>query len=457
MVFLQGSRITFIYFLLLCSCLYLHISTAIQNFRATQILKNSKTIVSRNGNFKLGFFSPPNTKNRYLGVWYNKVSVMDCIWVANRNNPLHDSSGVLRISEDGNLQVSSGENDFLWSSNISTRPTSGCSRVVQLLNSGNLILQEFCTNTTSGESSSKIVWESFIHPTNSLLPEMNLSLTGSNMRDALQCWKSPSDPSYGRFSLGTDSLTHPQLVIWDGDHPYWRSGPWNGNSFLGLLDADLFTDDADTYIQHNNQGKVDLVYSGVHKFSFPHYAFDYDGTINEIWWDFRKRQWKTKYRAPDVECDFYGKCGAYGTCNSLKSPMCRCLRGFTPKSEEEWSKGNWSNGCVRRISLQCGAEGSQDGFLVLNMVKLPDFAEWFTGINLNECKSQCLNNCSCLAYAYDAGAGCLYWSRDLIDIQELTSGGVDLFLRLSHLELGKFEKLKRAESFCSFYILLLLP
>lgn len=53
-------------------------------------------------------------------------------------------------------------------------------------------------------------------------------------------------------------------------------------------------------------------------------------------------------------------------CNTYKSPICRCLKGFVPKSSDEWSKGNWTGGCVRRTELLCDEKTSDrrknDGF-----------------------------------------------------------------------------------------------
>jgi len=80
-------------------------------------------VVSSNGAFKLAFFSPSNSTGRYVGIWYANVPTprMDIVWVANRNNPIIDpSGGVIRISEDVNLQVLNGENKTIWSSNVST-------------------------------------------------------------------------------------------------------------------------------------------------------------------------------------------------------------------------------------------------------------------------------------------------------------------------------------------------
>lgn len=429
------------YMLLLRLCLML--LQLVAAITATELIKDPETIVSGNENFKLGFFSPSNSKSRYLGIWYNNVSAMDFVWVANRDNPLNDSSGILRLSEDGNLQVLNGKKDIIWSSNVS-QAMPNTSRTAQLLDTGNLHLLEFNEEMTSGTNGT-VIWQTFDHPTDSILPSMKLKMTNSNMRKALQSWKSPSDPSYGRFSLGTDSLTHPQVVIWDGDRPHWRSGPWNGNIFLGLLYTGVPNDYANTHIQQSGEEEADLVYTGVSKLAFPHYAFSYDGSINEIWWDSGKRAWETVYRAPDNLCDFYGKCGEFSSCNPLKSPICQCLRGFTPKNAGEWSSGNWSSGCVRETPLQCGTgEKQQDGFLVLSRVKIPDLTEWLAGLSKSDCKTQCLENCSCLAYAYDVGAGCMYWSRDLIDIQELPSDGVDLYIRLPVSELGNKHKPKAA-------------
>ena len=72
-------------------------------------------------------------------------------------------------------------------------------------------------------------------------------------------------------------------------------------------------------------------------------------------------------------------------------------------------------------------------------MKLPDFYE-FVKLDYSDaasCQIRCLNNCSCSAYAYVTGIGCLVWSEDLIDIQVFSFGGEDLFVRLAHEELGK--------------------
>ncbi|XP_042505693.1 G-type lectin S-receptor-like serine/threonine-protein kinase At2g19130 [Macadamia integrifolia] len=53
------------------------------------------------------------------------------------------------------------------------------------------------------------------------------------------------------------------------------------------------------------------------------------------------------------------------------------------------------------------------------------------------CELACLNNCSCMAYAYDGG--CSVWEGDLLTLQQFSqsdSGGGNLFLKLSASELS---------------------
>ncbi|KAM1716340.1 hypothetical protein ACFX11_024314 [Malus domestica] len=63
-----------------------------------------QTLISYRGTFALGFFSPENSKNFFLGIWYNTIPKNLKVWVANRGSPL-DSPGVLTLSADGNLVV----------------------------------------------------------------------------------------------------------------------------------------------------------------------------------------------------------------------------------------------------------------------------------------------------------------------------------------------------------------
>ncbi|KAK2967417.1 hypothetical protein RJ640_022349, partial [Escallonia rubra] len=151
-------------------------------------------------------------------------------------------------------------------------------------------------------------------------------------------------------------------------------------------------------------------------------------------WAVGKQDWEVTRVFPEDECDIYGRCGQFGSCNLEDSPICTSLKGFEPKNEEEWSRGNWTGGCCDRNNTK-GEVGKEDGFLKLSPVKVPDFAEWPNVIQ-DKCGSQCLINCSCIAYAYYLGVGCMHWSGTLVDIQKFSdSVGADLYIRVAHTEL----------------------
>lgn len=152
------------------------------------------------------------------------------------------------------------------------------------------------------------------------------------------------------------------------------------------------------------------------------------------------KQWESVWVQPVNDCETYGKCGEFGICAQSSSPICSCLKGFDPRNGEEWGRGNWSGGCVRRRELGCEKNGSGDGFFKVEGVKIPDLSDSASTVRNNlDCESYCLSNCSCKAYAYVSGIGCFTWNRSLIDVYEFPDGdrsGNDLYLKLSASELG---------------------
>ncbi|KAG8379210.1 hypothetical protein BUALT_Bualt07G0064900 [Buddleja alternifolia] len=198
--------------------------TAIDTISVNQSIRDPEALVSNGQNFKLGFFSPGNGNNsyRYVGIMYN-LPLMTVIWVANREKPLTDSSGIVEISSDGNIVISNGENEIVWSSNISS-PEANSS--AQLLDTGNLVLY----NSNGG-----IIWESFQHASDSVIENMKiLTSLSTNERNIPTSWRSSNDPGLGRFSVTIEPLEIPQCFVLKDGYPYWRSGPWNGQVFNGV-------------------------------------------------------------------------------------------------------------------------------------------------------------------------------------------------------------------------------
>ncbi|MED6131484.1 hypothetical protein PIB30_010237 [Stylosanthes scabra] len=362
------------------------------------------------------------------------------IWVANRNQPINDSSssGLLKISKDGNLVLMNSNNMVLWSTTASNISSNA---VAMLLDTGNLVLQE--------NSTGRILWQSFQHPTNGYLQGMELNTDNINgERIKLTSWRSPQDPSIGEFSASLERLNIPEVMIWRGSQPYWRSGPWNGQKFLGISDmrsnflsgfylGEENTDNGTSnfYLAYNLSSNPDTEY---------YYMLSADGNLSEMYWDIEKRDWLISWTSKTSDCDVYGKCGEFGICDAASSPICSCLRGYMPRNPGEWNKQNWSSGCVRKEPLQCESKrvpnNKEDGFVKVQNAKVPASIMWSTTNIGNDCGGDCLGNCSCIAYAYDAGTGCMFWTANLTDIQSFSLGGINLYIRVPNSELGGDKK-----------------
>ncbi|MCL7035998.1 hypothetical protein MKW94_018865, partial [Papaver nudicaule] len=417
------------------SLLLFHSCYAIDNsstITPTQTITDSQTLTSFGRVFTLGFFSPPNSTHRYVGIWYEFDPRRTIVWVANRDNPLKDSSGTLRIAGDGNLVISDGRGVVFWTTNLSSIATPNNS-VAELLDTGNLVFRRV-------NDDSRVVWQSFDHPTHTLIPGMKIGgsrVTGEKIE--LTSWKSESDPSTGIFTAGLELLddnNNPQLVVQRNGSKFrlWRSGPWNNVVFIGIAEMSsaeafyLIHEDENMYITFKDTYVRNARFVLDHHGAFLGKQWDLDPQPND-WYEFWSSQSHT--------CDTYGLCGPFGSCIPSDSPICSCLPGFRPKFEGEWRKGNWSGGCVRITELECqnSSSDTDDGFIKLGSMKVPDYASLSFAIETEVCEMICLKNCLCLAYSYDSGIGCMTWGESLVDMQNFTRSGKDLYVRLARSDI----------------------
>ncbi|XP_057796273.1 G-type lectin S-receptor-like serine/threonine-protein kinase At1g11330 isoform X3 [Salvia miltiorrhiza] len=402
---------------------FLTFSSAIDLIKANESLRNSDALISKGNTFKLSFFSPPNSSRRYVGIMYN-LPVMSVVWVANRDKPLNDSSGTFQISSDGNLVILDGRKEIVWSTNLSS---SVANYSAVLLDTGNLVLQD--------DSNNEYVWESFQHASDSFLPKMRLFVDANRKeKNILTSWTSPDDPAPGRFTMIIEPDIPQSYVLEDGTKPCFRSGPWNGQRFIGLPGMRSLYNDG-TNVGSDSPGTAFYVFTVPNSSVLLYFVLSSSGIIEEREWSDEKKGWDVTWRT-DNECDIYGKCGSFGSCDARESPICTCFRGFVPTREDEWEAGNWTSGCTRKSPLKCeqnNSLGKEDEFLKMGGVKLPDHYVLFPVDG--DCRGACLSNCSCIAYADASGIGCMHWTHNLTDNQKFASGGEDLYVRLAYSEL----------------------
>nr|KAJ0221495.1 hypothetical protein LSAT_V11C200092250 [Lactuca sativa] len=393
------------------------------------------TLVSADEMYQLGFFSPGKSMNRYLGIWYKNKSPQTVVWVANREKPITDLSGVFRVHTNGSLLVIAGSNNnIVWSSNPGPiSPTNVNPVLAQLLSTGNLVVR------TTGEES--FIWQSFDHPRDTFLPGMKL---GKDLVSGLDrrwtSWKSLDDPSPGSYVSFMDTNGFPQVLFTkvQDSVPYLRFGPWNGLTFNGmpshtsnsLVTHKFVLNDKEVYYEYT------LVNSSV---VTPRIYFTPEGVLLRLNWIERTQMWFLYWNTNIDMCSSYGLCGSYGRCNPKNSPACSCMEGFEPRNPDEWSASEWSSGCRRRTALSCP---NGDGFRVFKNVKMPDTRRsWYNrSMTLGECETACKRNCSCTAYAnIDIrinGSGCLLWFDHLMDIRTVDHECQDLYVRMAVSDLN---------------------
>lgn len=402
-------------------------SLAADTIAANQNITDGKTIVSSGGNYEMGFFSPGNSTKRYFGIWYNKISKGRVVWVANRETPIANKSGVFKVDERGILMLYNQNNSVIWSSNSSRQARNP---VAQLLETGNLVVINVDDNSLEN-----IFWQSFHHPGNTFLPGMKVGRIAPGLDVIISSWKSADDPSPGKYVFEVDPKRL-ELVVNDNSDLRSRSGPWNGIGFSGL--PYLKPDPIYNYTFVFNDEIAYFTYDLFNISVITTLVLYEDGVMNRLTWIDRTNNWIVYASAPADNCDNYNLCGAYGRCNIGTSPACSCLNRFVPKNQAQWQRADWSSGCIRRTPLDCKIG---DGFIKYSNVKLPQGNNWMVNISMTteECRAECFKNCSCMAYANSdlrgKGSGCFLWfDQDLIDIRQYTDDGQDLYIRMAASE-----------------------
>ncbi|KAM3699302.1 hypothetical protein ACB094_05G015400 [Castanea mollissima] len=405
--------------------LFFKFCTTLDTLTTNQSIKDGQSLISKDNNYALGFFSPGNSSHNYLGIWYVKVTQQTVVWIANRNDPLNDSSGVLSINQYGDLVLHDSNNRLLWSTHVSAQDQVTTSSVAQLHDSGNLVLVQ--------DSNKKVLWQSFDHPTDTLLPNMKLGLylrTGINM--FLTSWKSKDDPGTRIYSYKMNPNGSPQVFLYNGSTPYWRTPPW---PWYNVSNATASSVEKSNFV--NNQDEISCTYFVDDPSIMTRVVLDNTGLLQKLMWDDGVHQWKEQWATPKYLCDKYGQCGSYSKCNPDNINMfeCMCLPGYEPKSPRDWYLRDGSEGCVRKNS----------GFSRLNLPDSSFDAAWIgMSMSSSECEQACLTNCSCTAFTSmnidGKGTGCLAWYGELMDILQFTDEGSELNVRVDATELGTVKR-----------------
>jgi hypothetical protein len=412
-------------------------------------LSPGATIVSEGGSFALGFFSTTKTNSTpaklYLGIWYNDIPRLTVVWVANRETPATNRSSntntlsptALSLTNASNLVLSDADGRVLWTTNVTGAAPAAGNAAAVLLKTGNLVIR-----SPDGTD----LWQSFDHPADTFLPGMKIRIRyETRAGERLVSWNGPDDPSPGSFSYGGDPDTSLQLFLWNATRPVLRSGPWTGH-FVDVK-YQVVTGVIVYLNVVNTREEIYITYSLSAGSAQTRYVLTDSGEFQLQTWNNASSAWTvlTGTTWTSGDCSRYGSCGPNGYCDNTGDEhpsTCKCLDGFEPVSLQDWSRGRFSQGCRRKEALQCG-----DGFLALQGMKSPDKFVLVGNRSFEECKAECIRNCSCVAYAYanlstsrtrGDMTRCLVWTGELIDTEKIgvSDGSDTLYLRIAGLDAG---------------------
>ncbi|XP_056162100.1 receptor-like serine/threonine-protein kinase SD1-8 isoform X2 [Syzygium oleosum] len=383
----SGKLHSFLFFCSFSLCLSV---TATDKLLPGQDISGNKTLVSPNQVFVLGFFKTggSSSANYYLGIWFREDPYQKPIWVANREYPLVDSSGVLAIRYDGNLVMTDRRQIPVLINSVMLATSNGTHAT--LLDSGNFVLVE-------GESEN-VVWESFFYPCDTLLPGMRLgwfNLGTDKLREQfLVSWQTPSVPSTGSFALGLNKNNQTELRVWH--FAFSREiGYWDGRRFRFLYNSSL--DD---------------------------YNFSYVTGRDEIYFTFANRRndsisWFVLTPLGEIQAfTMIGK-----EISMVYSPIC------------ENTSSSSATDCFIEQPLSCG-DGNNFSKIEGAMPNPTVFNE-SDRLGISDCEIMCRTNCSCTGFASyrDDGTGCVFYYVDISSIVDhIGQGNATIFIRRNATE-----------------------
>ncbi|KAJ1281930.1 hypothetical protein BS78_03G011100 [Paspalum vaginatum] len=346
-----------------------------------ECISGDQTLVSKNGEFELGFFSPGPSIHRFLGVRFKKMpSTSPTFWLGNRVVISDLPSAALEVF-GGSLCIMEVRAS-LWCSPVAP---SGTAAAV-LLDDGNLVVRDQA-------NASRILWQSFDYPGDSLLPGARLGFdrdTGTNVSLTYKDFSHNGSLSVdgsrrNGFVLTTDGHDTP------GTFPDWMVTAQDNGSSL-LLNPPR-TPNLTEFLQFR-LGQVSLKQAANDSGWVPRWTFP-----------------------PDCKSGAFF-CGDFGAC--MSDGKCKCVDGFEPSYPAEWSLGSFATGCSRPTSLplSCEVNGQtehDDSFILLDKLQgLPYSSQDDAAESDEDCKQACFSKCYCVAYVYDSG--CKLWYYNLYNL-----------------------------------------
>ncbi|GJT89268.1 G-type lectin S-receptor-like serine/threonine-protein kinase SD2-5 [Tanacetum coccineum] len=333
---------------------------------------NGIFLVSNTSSFGFGFDTNSDVTSFSLVVIH--MSTSRIIWSANRGMPIGNSDR-FTFGDDGNASLQRS-GTVVWSTNTAKSGVSA----MELLDSGNLVLVK---------DDGSIVWQSFSHPTNTIMPNQDF-IKGmklvSNVKNNLT------------FSLDIKSEDSILYAEYKNPQPYWSMGRDRRriiNKSGGDTNSATIEGNSWRFYDENKVFLWQFVFAG-------------ESDANDTWAVVLEDDGFIKFynleagstgkiQIPDDSCSRPQACSSYFVCQNGNT--CQCPLGLAQVN----CKPNIESLCNKSKDLvSLVSAGDNLSYFALGFVS-PD-----SKTDLDGCKSSCLNNCTCLAMFFDNKSGSCY-------------------------------------------------
>jgi hypothetical protein len=338
----------------------------INTIKPGEVLGYSQHLVSNDGEFQLGFNST-DLVGGYLAIWYTNDGYQSKLWIANRDTPIQASQANLTMDADGLLKiVHDGEGSPIVLNANEAAPNS----IATLENSGNFMVKEL----NSDGSTKRILWQSFDHPTDTLLPGMKLGFNFKTQQKwMLTSWLTDRIPAPGGFSLEWEPMENGtgQLVMRHRGDMYWVSGVGRNSDFENVPTTIYYNF---SYVSNENESYVSYSTPGR---NFSRWNLDSDGQLTND---------------PKPIYVTSGMCFGYSSdtgCVEQNAPTCRNIN--------------------RKFEKRYGY------FSPAESPRLDDNSS----ISIGDCWAQCRSNCSCVGFDTipNNETGCRFYTGRFVENQ----------------------------------------
>uniref|UniRef100_A0A0D3HHT7 Receptor-like serine/threonine-protein kinase n=1 Tax=Oryza barthii TaxID=65489 RepID=A0A0D3HHT7_9ORYZ len=347
-------------------------------------------LLSPDGTFAAGLYGVSPTVFTF-SVWFARAAGRTVVWSANRARPVHSKRSRLKLSgRRGALVLTDYDGEVVWNSTVSASATAARAR---LHDSGNLAIED---------GSGNVLWQSFDHPTDTLLPTQRIA-AGEAMVSADKLlaagFYSFRFSDYAMLSLVYDNHEM-SSIYWP--NPYYSY--WQNSRKIYNFTREAFFDASGHFSSSDNAtfGAADL---GKNVAVRRRLTLDTDGNLRLYSLDEVAGTWLVSWMAFSNPCIIHGVCGANAVCLYSPAPVCVCAPGYARADPSDWSRG-----CRPTFNYTYGGGRPP----AMKLVALPHTDFWGFDINssahlsLHECTARCMSEPSCVVFEYKQGTGECY-------------------------------------------------